>query len=154
MWLLQSCLKASTEALIFAAQEQAIRSNSIKYSIDRTTYSPLFRKCGVKVESVRHIISGCEKLSQNEYKRRHEIVARIIHWKLCAKYGFEVSEKWYEHKPEEWVAGSRAADASGIVVYWMARSQTLVLVESSKIKKVDGLLGCKRADASSPEWPA
>ena len=66
MWLLQSGLKASTEALICAAQEQAIRSNSIKYSIDRTTDSPLCRMCGVKVESVRHIISGCEKLAQKE----------------------------------------------------------------------------------------
>ena len=93
MWLLQSGLKASTEALICAAQEQAIRSNSSKYSIDRTTDSPLCRMCGVKVESVRHIISGCEKLAQKEYKRRHDNVARIIHWKLSAKYGFDVSEK-------------------------------------------------------------
>ena len=100
IWLLQSGLKASTEALICTAQEQAIRSNSIKYSIDRTTDNPLCRMCGVKVESVRHIISGCEKLAQKEYKRRHDNVARIIHWKLCAKYGFDVSETWYEHKPE------------------------------------------------------
>ena len=93
MWLLQSGLKASIEALICAAQEQAIRSNSIKYSIDRTTDSPRCRMCGVKVESVRHIISGCEKLAQKEYKRRHDNVAGIIHWKLCAKYGLDVSEK-------------------------------------------------------------
>ena len=56
--------------------------------------------CGVKVESVRHIISDCEKRAQKEYKRRHDNVARLIHWKLCTKYGFDVSEKWYEHKPE------------------------------------------------------
>ena len=55
--------------------------------------------CGVKIESVRYIISSCEKLAQKEYKRRHHNVARMIHWKLFVKYGFDVSEKWYEHIP-------------------------------------------------------
>ena len=100
MWLLQSGLKVSTEAFIFAAQEQAIRSNTIKYSIDRTTYSPLCRMCGVKVESVRYIISGYEKLAQKDYKRRHDNVAIVIHWMLRTKYGFNASEKWYAQKAE------------------------------------------------------
>lgn len=47
----------------------AIRSNSIEYSIDRATESPLSRICGMKNESVRHVISGCKKLAQKEYKR-------------------------------------------------------------------------------------
>ena len=27
-------------------------------------------------------------------------MARILHWKLCEKWGFERAERWYEHKPE------------------------------------------------------
>ena len=27
-------------------------------------------------------------------------VARILHWKLCQKWGFESAERWYNHKPE------------------------------------------------------
>ena len=69
-----------------------MQSNNIKYSIDRTTDSPLFHMCGVKVERVPHIISGCEKLAQEEYKRIHDNVARTIHWELWAKYEFDVSE--------------------------------------------------------------
>ena len=23
-----------------------------------------------------------------------------IHWEICTKYGIEVTEKWYKHKPE------------------------------------------------------
>ena len=41
-----------------------------------------------------------EKLAQNENKRSHGNVARIIHWKLCNKYNLKRSEKWYEHAPE------------------------------------------------------
>ena len=48
----------------------------------------------------RTIVSQCEKLVQKEHKRRHDNVARIVHWKLCGKYNLKRSEKWYEHAPE------------------------------------------------------
>ena len=35
-WLTKECLKRATEALIIAAQEQAIRTNKIKAKIDKT----------------------------------------------------------------------------------------------------------------------
>ena len=99
-WLVNGDLKVETEALLCAAQEQAIRTNYVKHNIDRTSDSPLCRMCGKKGESVQHIISGCEKLAQKEYKRRHDNVARKIHWELCVKHGFDCKEKWYEHEPE------------------------------------------------------
>ena len=40
-------------------------------------------------------------MAQKEYKRRHDNVARIVHWKLCGKYNLKRSEKWYEHAPEK-----------------------------------------------------
>ena len=39
-------------------------------------------------------------LAQKEYKRRHDNIARLIHWKLCCKYDMSRGEKWYEHQPE------------------------------------------------------
>ena len=42
-WVLQSDLKVQTEALIFAAQEQALRTNYIKNKIDKTNESPMYR---------------------------------------------------------------------------------------------------------------
>ena len=54
---------------------------------------------GQKGETVWHITSECEKLAQGEYKRRHDNVARIIHWELCAKYGIDRAKNWYEQKP-------------------------------------------------------
>ena len=47
-----------------------------------------------------HLISECGKLAQHEYKRRHDDVARYIHWQLCQDMRIESCDKWYEHKPE------------------------------------------------------
>ena len=99
-WVIQSDLKVQTEALIFAAQEQALRTNYIKHNIDKTAESPLCRMCREKGETVQHLLCECSKLAQCEYKRRHGNIAKLIHWKLCGEHGFVRKEKWYEHCPE------------------------------------------------------
>ena len=99
-WLSKGDLKPETEALICAAQEQALRTNYTKYNIDKTADSPLCRLCGEKGESVGHLVSECQKLAQKEYKRRHDNVARIVHWELCGKYGIERGVNWYSHEPQ------------------------------------------------------
>ena len=55
--------------------------------------------CGKAEETVNHVLSKCSKLPQKEYKRRHDWFGTKIHWEICKKYGVEVKEKWYEHKP-------------------------------------------------------
>ena len=50
-WLRNGFLKKETEGLILAAQEQALRTNSIKYSIDKTSETPPFRLCGDATET-------------------------------------------------------------------------------------------------------
>ena len=35
-----------------------------------------------------------------EHKRRRDWFGTKIHWEICRKYGREVKEKWYEHKPQ------------------------------------------------------
>ena len=66
--LSKSDLKIGTEALLCAAQEQAIRSNYEKHHIDKTSENPLCRLSGGKGESVQYLVSGCEKLAQKEYR--------------------------------------------------------------------------------------
>ena len=53
-----------------------------------------------KGETISHIVNDCEKLARKEYKRRHDNVARIVHWELCGKYNLKRSEKWHENVPE------------------------------------------------------
>ena len=52
-------------------------------------------------ETVSHIVSGCTKLAQAEYKKRHDKVATAVHWCLAKKYGLAHSDQWYHHKPED-----------------------------------------------------
>ena len=101
-WLLRSDLTVETEALLCAAQEQAIRTNYVKHHIDKSIDNPLWRMCGKRGESVQHIISECEKLAQKEYKRRHDNVAKKIHWELCKKNALEHKESGMNITQKEW----------------------------------------------------
>ena len=98
-WLRNGFLKKETEGLILAAQEQALRTNSIKHSVDKTSQTPLCRLCGESTETVWHIVSGCKKFAQNEYRKRHDKVALRVHWEMCRKYGIDCTDKWYDHQP-------------------------------------------------------
>ena len=49
-------------------------------------------------ESIDHVVSGCSKLAQKEYKRRHDNLGKIVHWKLARKCNFEAGDKWYEYE--------------------------------------------------------
>ena len=75
-WLKQGELKRETESLIFAAQEQALRTNAIKAGIDKQHISPACRMCRNASESATHIISACQKLAQTQYKQRHDMVGK------------------------------------------------------------------------------
>ena len=99
-WLRKADLKVKMEAMLCAAQEQAIRTNYVKHRIDKTPQSPLCRMCDKKSEAISDIVSECEKLAQKDCKRRHDNVARIVQWNLRGKYNLKESEKWYEHAPE------------------------------------------------------
>ena len=93
-------LQRETEALITAAQDQAIQTNYIKAAIDKSQIDAKCKMCRDKNETVIHIVSGCSKLAQKEYKKRHDNVARDIHWDLLLKCGFDRNDKWYNHIPE------------------------------------------------------
>ena len=95
-WVVQSDLKVQTEATLFAAQEQALTTNYVKHKSE----SSLCRLCNEKCETVQHLICECKKLAQRDYKRRHDNIAKLVHWKLCEKYSLKKEEKWYEHVPE------------------------------------------------------
>ena len=101
-WVRKGGIKKETEGTIFAAQEQALRTNAIKKRIDGQDISPLCRMCGEREEIIAHIVSECSKMAQKQYKEwRHDKVAQIVHWKICEKHKIERGDKWYEHKTEK-----------------------------------------------------
>ena len=99
-WLQNGDLKRETESLIVAARNQSITTNLVKVRIDKSQEYSLCRMCRKVDESIDHIVSGCSKLAQKEYKRRHDNLGKIVHWKLARKCNFEAGDKWYEHQPE------------------------------------------------------
>ena len=73
-WTWKGDLKVETEAVIFAAQEQALRTN---FNINKLVELSPCRLCGQKSET-NHIISGYKHLAQSEYKRKHN-----NYWNNC-----------------------------------------------------------------------
>ena len=53
-----------------------------------------------KDETINFIASECPALTQSQYKKRHDTVARAVHWNLCKKYQMPCSNKWYEHQQQ------------------------------------------------------
>ena len=99
VWVQNGDLKRETESLIVAAQNQSIRTNLVKAKIDKTQKDTPCRLCKRADESIDHVVSGCSKLAQKEYKRRHDNLGKIEPWKLARKCNFEAGDKWYEHEP-------------------------------------------------------
>ena len=99
-WMRKSDLKVETEALICAAQEQALRTNVVKYNIAKAGSSTLCILYGERNETVTHLVCRCKVLAQKEYKRRRDNIARIVHWKLCGIYNLGRVDKWYEYHPD------------------------------------------------------
>ena len=62
-----------------AAQDQALRTNSIKCRVDKQRVSPSCQMCGEREESVAHITAECKMLAEKYYKNwRHDKVAQIM----------------------------------------------------------------------------
>ena len=68
--------------------------------ISKTQQNSKCRLCSDTEQMINHIINECSKLTQNEYKTRHDWVEKAIHWGLCKKLEFEHTNKWYMYKPE------------------------------------------------------
>ena len=142
-WLRKSNLKGCTLALICSAREQVLRTNYVKFHIDKAGESPVCRMCRVENETVSDIASECKMLAQKEYKKRHDNVCRYIHWKLCEKHDFQRAQQWYEHEPDGVI------ENKGYKILWdftiqcdtkiEARRPDIVLIDKSKkeVKIVD-----------------
>ena len=99
-WLKGTGLKAETEGLIIAAQDQSLATRLYHHKIIKYGTSPLCQLCNRCDESIVHILSGCPKLAKTEYIKRHNNAAAYMHWKILKHYNIKANDKWYEHQPE------------------------------------------------------
>ena len=63
-------MKRETESLIVAPQNQSIRTNLVKPKIDKNQGDSLSRVCRKVDKGIDHIVSGCSKFAQKEYKKK------------------------------------------------------------------------------------
>jgi hypothetical protein len=68
-------------------QDRVINTRNYKKHIcDLQSTIDKCRICGTEGETIEHIISSCTVLAQSEYKKRHDIFAKIIHMNLAVKF--------------------------------------------------------------------
>ena len=74
-WHRSRGLKAETEGLIIAAQDQSVPTKSYFARIVKDSTSPLCRMCLKHEKTVDPIISGCPELAKTDYLERHNKAA-------------------------------------------------------------------------------
>lgn len=104
-WLNNGNVKGETEALITAAQDQALRTNYYAKRILKAETDGKCRLCRIKDETIDHVISGCSILAQRDYIERHDRICKYLHFEICKNYGIDTPEKWYDHQPNGVVNG-------------------------------------------------
>jgi len=99
-WMKTTGLKIETEALITAAQEQALNTKSHQARVLKTSKDARCRLCKTADETVTHILTGCSKIAQTEYMKRHNAVAAVVHKHACQEYGIPTVKQAWLHKPQ------------------------------------------------------
>ena len=83
-WLRKGNIRREIVLFLIAAQNHPIRTNHIKARINKTQKNSKWMICGNRDGTIDHIISECNKLTQKEYKTRHDWLLR---WStgICAR---------------------------------------------------------------------
>jgi hypothetical protein len=86
----------------FAIQDRVINTrNYKKHTCGLQSIIDKCRICGTEGETIEHIISSCTVLAQSEYKKRHDIFAKIIHMNLAVKFNLlKNTQPHYSYTPE------------------------------------------------------
>ena len=129
-------LNRETEALQIAAQHSAIKSNYVKVKINYMQQNRKCTLCRERDEMINYLVSKSSKLSQKEYKSRHDWAVKVIYWELCKRLIFDHITKWYMHKLES-VQANETYETLG---FWdinliLSRKPDLLLINKKKKKK-------------------
>ena len=108
-WMKNTGLKGETEGLITAAQDQALNTRCYSKHIIKQGSTDRCRMCHTQVETVEHIISGCQTLAADNYLNRYNQVPAQLHLDICKHYAIKVdAQHWYQHNPERVMENEKA----------------------------------------------
>ena len=145
-WLKKGKLGFDGERMITGAQDQGLLTNAFKKMVNLSDNDKC-RFCHTEVESISHLISGCQTLmGDGHYTNRHNAVCRYIHWKICNAIGMATKPVW-EHEPARSTAHEdfvifydkpiplgRYVEGGAIkpdIVLWDRQSKTAQIIEVS-----------------------
>jgi hypothetical protein len=111
-WLFKGSINIEMEGMVTAAQDQAIQTACIASRYYNRPNSDMCRVCGEHPETVMHILAECPGLAPTEYIRRHNEVAKYIHWRILKDHGFEVCDERKNWSP------SPVSENSEVKVLW------------------------------------
>ena len=98
-WLKRGALNYDGERIILAAQDQGLYTNGVKKLLGLTN-DDRCRFCKQAQESSNHLLAGCPVLlNESRYTIRHNRVCRVLHWRLCKHFGFNVIKDSWKHEP-------------------------------------------------------
>ena len=109
VWLQNGDLNRETEVIIVTPQNHSIRTNLVKVKVDKSQKDTVCRLCKKPDKS--------SKLAPKEYKRMHDNLGKIVHWKRARKCNFEAGDKWYEHEPESDLERMKVLKSCGISAF-------------------------------------
>ena len=142
-WLKAANLPAATEALVVAAQDQALWTQYYERKILHRDVGRTCRTCSVALETVDHIVAGCSALAPMDYTKWHNQVASIIHWDVCRHFGVPVESRWYRHHPD------RLVETNDITMMW---DTTIPTAKKIKANRPDILLMATLARNMLRSW--
>ena len=127
-WLKNGALGFDGERVIIGAQDQGLLTNGFK-KMAGISQSDQCRFCHTAVESVNHLVSGCQTLlADGYYTIRHNKICRYIHWKICKEMEIATRGKVWEHEPEPVVANEK------VTIFYDKVIPTGRFIESGAIK--------------------
>ena len=86
-------MKAETEPVITAAQDQALNTKSHKTKFMKISNVSKFKLSTSMDETREHVLSGCQVLAGTEYIKRPNEVAKLLHRNLWEKCGVKTQKE-------------------------------------------------------------
>ena len=127
-WLKSGFVSKSMEEFICAAQEQALRTRWLRAKIEIKDISEKCRICGKQMETIVHLVAGCEVLAKEGYKRRHDRVGLKVYWEVRRKYRIDCVEKWYNEAPD----AVRISKDGKKEIWWDRKVETMVKLDYTR----------------------
>eukprot|EP00957_Ditylum_brightwellii_P206980 15350889-Ditylum_brightwellii.AAC.1 len=104
-WIWNAQLRGKMEAVLCAAQEQALATNNVRLYLKHN-------------ETITHIASGYPKISKKKFIPRHEGIAKYLHWCLLKGKGDNVPEQWHKHKTPTKKEGKVVEFDNRVEMWW------------------------------------